>query len=63
VVRAQLRPDELIALLIPGADPRTTDIERIRLWAEVGGQRLDPLELLSARTGLRRFAEPAARAA
>src|SRR5205085_11821485 len=50
MVRAQLRPDELIALLIPEADSRTTDIERTCLWAEVAGRLLDTLELLSVRT-------------
>ena len=49
-VRAQVRPDELVTLLIPHADARTTDIERVELWAEVGGRRLNPLELLSVRT-------------
>jgi hypothetical protein len=49
MVRAQVRPDELVALLIPAADPRTTDVERLRLWAEVTGHRLDPLELLALR--------------
>ena len=49
-VRAQVRPDELIALLIPEGDSRTTDVERTLLWAEVGGCRLDPLELLHVRT-------------
>jgi len=48
-VRAQVRPDELVALLIPTADPRTTDVERVALWAEIGGRRLDPLALLNAR--------------
>jgi radical SAM-linked protein len=48
--RAQVRPDELVALLIPEADARGVDVERTRLWTERGGRRLDPLELLSART-------------
>ena len=48
--RAQARPDELIALLIPNADARTADVERTMLWSEIGGHRLDPLALLSART-------------
>ncbi len=47
--RAQVRPDELVALLVPGTDARTVDIERTALWAESGGRRLDPLELLGAR--------------
>jgi radical SAM-linked protein len=48
-VRAQVRPDELVALLLSGTDPRIVDVERVLLWAEVAGRRLDPLELLSAR--------------
>ena len=51
MVRAQVRPDEVTALLIPGADARTIDVERGMLWAEDGGRRLDPLELLRVRTG------------
>jgi radical SAM-linked protein len=46
--RAQVRPDELVALLLPGCDPRTVDVERTVLWAETGGRRLDPLALLEA---------------
>jgi radical SAM family uncharacterized protein/radical SAM-linked protein len=49
VPRAQARPDELIPLLIPGADARTVDVERTMLWAAVGDQCLDPLALLEAR--------------
>jgi hypothetical protein len=48
--RAQVRPDELVGLLIPESDPRTADVERIALWAEPGGRRLDPFALLSATT-------------
>jgi hypothetical protein len=48
--RALVRPEELVALLLPAADPRTADVERTALWAEVGGERLDPLALLGART-------------
>ncbi|HEY2955909.1 MAG TPA: TIGR03960 family B12-binding radical SAM protein [Candidatus Eisenbacteria bacterium] len=47
--RAQARPEELVALLVPHADPRTTDVERVMLWAEAGDRRLDPLALLAAR--------------
>jgi hypothetical protein len=47
VARAQVRPDELVALLIPDMDPRIADVERVMLWAESGGHRLDPLALLS----------------
>jgi len=48
--RAQVRPDELVSLLVPEADARGVDVERVRLWTERCGRRLDPLELLSART-------------
>jgi radical SAM-linked protein len=47
--RAQVRPEEVVALLIPTADARTADVERTLLWTEIGGRRLDPLELLGAR--------------
>ena len=30
----------------PARTPRTVDVERVLLWAEVAGRRLDPLELL-----------------
>jgi Uncharacterized protein conserved in bacteria (DUF2344) len=46
--RAQVRPEELMALLVPHADPRITDVERVMLWAESNGRRLDPLALLGA---------------
>ncbi|HEY6867371.1 MAG TPA: TIGR03960 family B12-binding radical SAM protein, partial [Candidatus Eisenbacteria bacterium] len=46
--RAQVRPDEVVALLFPGGDARTIDIERVMLWADASGRRLDPLALLSA---------------
>ena len=46
--RAQVRPDEVVALLLPQADARSVDVERVGLWAERAGRRLDPLELLSA---------------
>jgi hypothetical protein len=46
--RAQVRPDELLALLVPNADARSADVERVTLWAEPGGLRLDPLALLDA---------------
>jgi hypothetical protein len=48
--RAQVRPDEVVSLLIPGADARGVDVERCGLWTERNGRRVDPLELLSART-------------
>jgi radical SAM family uncharacterized protein/radical SAM-linked protein len=48
-VRAQVRPDEIVALLIPHADARSTDVERTRLWVERDGKRLDPLDLLETR--------------
>lgn len=47
--RAQARPDDVMALLIPNADPRTVDVERTELWCEVNGERQDPLRLLSPR--------------
>jgi radical SAM family uncharacterized protein/radical SAM-linked protein len=50
-VRAQARPDEVVGLLVPNADPRTTDIERTMLWAERDARRLDPLDLLGAPPG------------
>jgi radical SAM-linked protein len=50
IPRAQVRPDDLVALLFPGADVRTVDIERTVLWAVVDGRRLEALELLGART-------------
>jgi len=50
-VRAQPRPDEIVAMMFPAADPRSLDVERVMMWAEVGGQRLDPLALLHAGTG------------
>ena len=50
IPRAQVRPDDLVALLFPGADARTLDVERTALWAVVEGRRLDALELLGART-------------
>jgi len=36
-------------LLVPEADPRTVDVERTALWAERGGERWDPLRLLTPR--------------
>lgn len=46
-VRAAARPEDLVALLLPEADARTADVERIELWAERDGALLDPLRLLS----------------
>jgi hypothetical protein len=48
--RAVVRPEELVAILLPAGDVRTLDVERIALWAEVGGRRLDPLGLLGPRS-------------
>jgi len=48
-LRAAARPDDLIGLLVPEADPRTVDVERTALWAERGGERWDPLRLLTPR--------------
>jgi radical SAM-linked protein len=50
IPRGQVRPDDLVALLFPGADVRTVDVERTVLWALEKGRRLDALELLGART-------------
>jgi radical SAM-linked protein len=47
--RAVVRPEEVVAWLLPDHDVRTLDIERMALWTEVDGGRLDPLELLSKR--------------
>src|SRR5207237_8229387 len=49
--RAQVRPDEIVALLMPGGDPRTLDVERTALWAGAGGRRLGPLALLEGANG------------
>jgi radical SAM-linked protein len=49
--RAQPRPEEIVAMMFPDADPRSLDVERVTMWAEHGDQRLDPLALLSAGTG------------
>jgi len=48
-LRASARPDDLLGLLVPEADPRTVDVERTALWAERGGERWDPLRLLTPR--------------
>jgi radical SAM-linked protein len=48
-LRASARPDDLLALLVPEADPRTADVERTALWAEREGERSDPFRLLSPR--------------
>jgi hypothetical protein len=50
-VRAQVRPDEIVRLLLPDADARETDVERVRLWVERDGRRLDPMDLLEAGAG------------
>src|SRR5262249_49097785 len=47
-VRAQVRPEDLVALLLPECDARTADVERTSLWVEREGRRLDPLDLLGA---------------
>ena len=46
--RCQARPEELLAQLLPGADPRLAAVERTGLWATSGDRRLDPFELLSS---------------
>jgi hypothetical protein len=48
-LRASARPDDLLGLLVPEADPRTVDVERTALWADRGGERWEPLRLLSPR--------------
>ena len=47
--RAAVRPEELVALLLPSGDVRTLDVERTALWTEAKGRRLDPLALLGPR--------------
>jgi len=47
--RASVRPEELVALLLPSGDVRTLDVERTALWTESGSRRLDPLALLGVR--------------
>jgi radical SAM-linked protein len=47
--RASVRPEELVALLLPSGDVRALDVERVALWTESGGRRLDPLALLGVR--------------
>jgi radical SAM family uncharacterized protein/radical SAM-linked protein len=47
--RAAVRPEELVAILLPSGDVRTLDVERTALWTEAGGHRLDPLALLGPR--------------
>lgn len=48
-LRASARPDDVLALLVPEADPRTADVERTALWADREGERSDPFRLLSPR--------------
>ncbi len=50
IPRAQVRPEELVALILPTVDVRALDVERTALWTELGEHRLDPLALLSVRT-------------
>jgi hypothetical protein len=49
-LRAQARPDDVVAQLFPERDARTTDVERLALWMESGGRRFDPLALLNLGT-------------
>jgi hypothetical protein len=49
-LRASVRPEELVAILLPSGDVRSLDVERTALWTEVGGRRLDPLGLLGPRS-------------
>ncbi len=46
--RAQVRPEEIVAMLFPTCDPRVADYERTALWVERSGRRLDPFDLLQA---------------
>jgi radical SAM-linked protein len=48
-LRASARPDDLLGLLVPEADPRTVDVERTALWADREGERCEPLQLLTPR--------------
>jgi radical SAM-linked protein len=48
-LRAQARPDDVVALMFPAADPRTVDVERTGLWTERGEERFDPMQLLTPR--------------
>ena len=48
-LRAQARPDDVVGLMFPGADPRTVDVERTELWVEHGEDRFDPMQLLTPR--------------
>jgi radical SAM family uncharacterized protein/radical SAM-linked protein len=45
-IRAQPRPDEIVAMMFPDTDPRALDVEREMMWAVAGERRLDPLALL-----------------
>ena len=47
--RASVRPEEVVALLLPSGDVRALDVERTALWTESAGRRLDPLALLGVR--------------
>ncbi len=46
-LRASARPDDLLGLLVPEAEPRAVDVERTALWADRGGERCGPLALLT----------------
>jgi radical SAM-linked protein len=46
-LRASARPDDLLGLLVPEAEPRAVDVERTALWADRGGERCGPLVLLA----------------
>jgi radical SAM family uncharacterized protein/radical SAM-linked protein len=49
IPRAVVRPEELIAFILPDLDVRALDVERTALWTELGERRLDPIALLTAR--------------
>jgi len=46
--RAQARPDELVRLILPGADARLLDVERTGLYQVAGEDRLSPFDLLQS---------------
>src|SRR5262249_13680359 len=48
VPKHQARPEEILAELLPGPDPRWARVERTGLWATAGDRRLEPFELLAS---------------
>jgi radical SAM family uncharacterized protein/radical SAM-linked protein len=49
--RAQGRPDELVRLMFPQADPRLLEMERTGLYRVQGEERLSPFDLLLSAVG------------